>query len=380
MRRGRKNKNLWLLGSSSFFNDIGSEMITPLLPLYMSQIGGGGIAVGLLSGMREGVSSMVRLLGGWLSDRNGKRKPWIFLGYLISSILKIFLFFSNSWQTVVSIVSFERLGKLRDAPRDAILATSTKNRGRGFGIHQMMDTAGAIFGILILMILFSKYNLEYKSIFLIGGIIALLSIIPIFFVKEKKYKKDKEGIIKSVKNIDKKLFYFITVSSIFTLGNFGLYMFLVLLANDITGSMIKTLLLVLVFNLLFSLFSVYFGNLSDKIGRKKVLLIGYSLFILVCIASLFAKSYIILICIFASYGLVNAITSADQRAYVADLSGKNKGTSIGFFNMMIGLVNIPAGIIAGIFWNISPKAMFSYLSIVSILALFLLTFVKEKRD
>ncbi|MEK6818451.1 MAG: MFS transporter [Nanoarchaeota archaeon] len=373
-KRGRKN--ILLFGGSSFFNDVGSEMITPLLPFYVTQLGGGGVAVGLLSGLREGLSSIAKLIGGFLSDREGKRKPVIFLGYLISSLLKLLLFFTNSWQQVLAVISFERIGKTRDAPRDAVIAISTKKKGNGFGIHQMMDSMGAIVGISILILLFWKLNLDYKTIFIIAGLIASLSLIPLFFVKEPKYEKNKENIFKSIKGIDRRLKYFIFVSCIFTLGNFGLYMFLVLLAKEITGSVFASLFFVLIFNLFFSLFSVYFGNMSDRIGRKKVLILGYTLFILVCVQAIFIRGEVFLALIFASYGLVNAITSADQRAFVADLSGKNKGTAIGFYNMVVGLVNIPAGIIAGIFWNMGSGVMFVYLSVVALVSLILLLFVK----
>src|SRR3989304_2575304 len=148
MKKGGKidskngNKNIWLLSSSSLLNDIGSDMLTPILPFFVTAMGGGGVAVGALAGLREGLSSIFKLLGGWYSDKIGKRMPFVFLGYALSVIFRFLLSLATSWQLILGFVSLERLGKLRDAPRDAIISESTKKTGRGFGINQMMDTTG----------------------------------------------------------------------------------------------------------------------------------------------------------------------------------------------------------------------------------------------
>ena len=181
MRKG--DKNIFLLGGSSFLNDIGSEMITPILPFLIVSLGGAGLAVGLISGLREGLSSLIKLFGGWFSDRTGKRRSFVFFGYLISVIFRLLLAFANSWHYIVTLVSLERLGKVRDAPRDAIIADTTKRRGRGFGIHQMMDTSGAIFGSLIVLLLFWKLQWSFSSIIIAAATISAFSLIPLFFIK-----------------------------------------------------------------------------------------------------------------------------------------------------------------------------------------------------
>jgi len=380
MDKKQRHKNIYLLGGSSFFNDVGSEMITPILPFYIIALGGTGIAIGALSGLREGLSSLFKIFGGWLSDAKGKRKIFVFLGYLFSAISKFLLFLANSWQAILAFVSLERFGKLRDPPRDAIIAESTHHRGKWFGIHQMMDSSGGIVGAILVLILFWKLNMNFKTIILIAALITAVSLIPLIFLKEKKIKATKRSLLKGIKRLNKKLKYFIFVVSVFTLGNFGLYMFMLLLAKQITNSTVIPIALYILFNLCYAIFVIPFGKWSDKIGRKKVLIIGYVLFFGIALFLLSCKSLISLIILFAVYGLVYAITYSNSKALASDLSGDMKGTAMGLFHSVIGVVNIPAGIIAGILWDISMKTMFLYISAAALVSIILLLFVKEDSE
>jgi len=353
-------------------------MITPILPFYITALGGGGIAVGLVSGLREGLASLFKFFGGWISDKTKKRLPFVFFGYLFSIVARFLLIMANAWQTIVAFISFERFGKLRDPPRDAVIADSTKQRGKGFGLHQSMDSLGGVVGTLLAILLFWKFGFEFKSIILVAAIVSMFALLPLFFVKEPHQKTTKGIKLKGAKDLHAKLKYFIFVASVFTLANFGMYMFLLLRAREITGSIIVALFLYVLFTLAYSMFAIPFGALSDKIGRKKVLLLGYSLFVFVSLGFVYSSSVLSLLFLFLSYGLVYAITQSNQRALVSDLANPDKkGTAFGLYESIIGLVNIPAGLIAGLLWNISPSVMFGYVAVVAIIAIGLLIFVRE---
>lgn len=354
-------------------------MMTPILPFYITALGGTGLAVGLISGFREGLASILRFFGGWLSDRAGKRGVFVFIGYFLSVIFRFMISIVNSWQGIVAFVGLERVGKLRDAPRDALITESVKRkRGRAFGIHEMLDRAGAVIGTLLVILLFWKLNLNIKFIIIIASVMSIFSLFPIFFLKEPKTKRIKKTLFSSIKNLDKSLKYFIFVSSVFTFGNFGLYLLLILKAQQLSGNVLLPLILFTVFELISSVFSNVSGRLSDKMGRKRIIMFGYILFFALCLGFLFLQNLIFFSILFSLYGIVYGATQATQRAYVSDVSGKEKGTAFGFFNCIVGIANIAGGLIAGILWDVSYNTMFIYLSAVAFVSIIFLIFVKKR--
>ena len=364
-------KNILLLGTVSFLNDIASKIILPILPLFIKSIGGGGMAVGIISGLGESIASLFKMLAGFLSDKYGKRKPFVFGGYTISAISKLFFAFASSWPQVLLLRSLERLGKgIRSAPRDAILAaSSTKTkRGKSFGIHRAMDSGGAVLGAIIAFVLFWYLDFDFRKIFLVAGIFAFLSLIPLIFVKEKKQKPKEISLKIGLKKLPKNLRIFIIIATLFALGNFS-YMFFVLKSQTYFSGKFATgipILLYILYNTSYTLFAVPAGVLSDKIGRKKVLFLGYALFGLVCLGFIFAKSTGMFVLLFIVFGLNYALVNANQRAYVSDLAEESiRGTALGTFHMAISLASLPAGIIAGFLFDLNPTFPFIYGALIS---------------
>jgi MFS family permease len=269
----------------------------------------------------------------------------------------------------------ERIGKgLRTAPRDAIIAdyTDKEVRGRAFGLHRTLDTGGAIVGSTLALILFWFMELEFSTIIFIGAIIAFLALIPLYPVKEKKDKPKETNLKISLTALPDSLRFFIVIACLFSLGNFT-YMFYILRAEQLfTGRLAfaAPILLYIWFNIIFAAFSTPSGILSDKIGRRSVLLIGYFLFGLTTLLFALPLSLISLIILFALYGLVFALIEGNQRALVSDLAPKKlRGTSLGTFHTAIGLASLPSGLVAGTLWQfVGPSATFFFGSVCGFLA------------
>jgi len=389
--------NILLLGVVSFLNDLSSEMIIPIFPLFITALGGAGLIlgfvsiVGLIGGLQDSISSILKVLSGYWSDKIGRRKIFVSSGYLTSAGFKLLLSLSTIWLHILVFSSFERVGKgLRTAPRDAIIADSMPEaRGKGFGIHRALDTSGAIAGsvlVLLLLLLFWReleqiaYQIAfYKSIILIAAIIAFFSLVPLYFVKEGKREPQKIRLRISLKELPKRLKLFIKVAALFAVANFT-YMFFILKAWDAfmpimpeKESIAIVILLYVLFNSFYALLAIPFGTLSDRIGRRKVLISGYFLFSVTCLGFTFFDSLAAFLVLFPLYGVVYAMVDGNQRAFVSDLSTEElRATALGTFHTMIGLVALPASLTAGFLWQaINPNATFIYGSVISIIAVIL---------
>jgi len=369
--------NVLLLGIVSFLNDLSSEMIIPILPMFITALGGAGLVVGLIGGLRDATSSILKVLCGFLSDRTGKRKVFVFSGYLTSSAFKLLLAFSRTWQHVLIFTGLERVGKgLRTAARDAIIADSMpKKRGKGFGIHRAFDTSGAIAGAIVVLLAFWFWGLGFKAIILFAAAISFLSLIPLYFVREEKKAPQDVALKISLSKLPKPLKLFIPISCIFAAGNFS-YMFFILRAQQFfTGklSIAAPLFLYVLFNIFYAVLAVPAGILSDRIGRKKVIIFGYLLFSLTSLGFAFSDSLTAFIVLFALYGIVHSIIDGNQRALVSDLSSEElRATALGTFHTAVGLAALPANLIAGFLWqNVTPTMTFVYGSAVSAVSVIL---------
>ncbi len=361
------SRNVILLGIVSFLTDISSEIIFPILPMFIASLGGAGLIIGLIGGLSDSVSAILKVVSGYWSDRIGKRKPFVFFGYGLSSFSKILLSFSTTWHYAVVLVSLERVGKgLRDAPRDAILAQSSENhRGRAFGFHRAMDTTGAIIGSALSFVLFYYIGLSFGTIIFAAGIIGFFSLIPVSFVKEKDNPPVKTSLKLSLKALPGDFRMFVAIASIFALGNFT-YMFFILKAqgafSDPKMAVALPLLLYVWFNIVYAAFSMPVGNLSDRIGRKKILIAGYGLFTLTCVGFAFSNSLVTFIIFFALYGVAYSLIDATQRAFASDLIPENiRGTGLGTFHTAIGLAALPASLIAGGLWEYDPTGGLTFI-------------------
>ena len=371
----QNQKNVWWLGVVSFFNDTASDMILSVLPLFIKEIGGAGIAIGIIEGLGESIASLFKMLSGFFSDKLGKRKPFVFFGYGLSSFCKFLFTFAKVWPQVLVLRSFERLGKgVRSAPRDAILAASTdkKTRGKWFGIHRAMDSGGSVLGAVVAFVLFWSFKFSFRNIFFMAGIISFVSLIPLLFVKEKYVEQKTMTLKVGLKSLPIPLRFFIAIATLFALGNFS-YMFFILKSQPyFTGRLADgiPIILYIIYNTSYTLFAVPSGMLSDKIGRKTVLFMGYGLFGLVCLGFIFAQSLWFFIILFLFFGLNYALVDSNERAFVSDLAPESiRGTALGTFHMLIGLVALPGGLIAGYLWDLHIIYTFVFGAIISLLVL-----------
>jgi len=370
-------RNVLLLGLVSFINDTASKIIIPLLPLFIAHQGGNGLAIGLIAGLSDSVASLMKLLAGYWSDRFAHRMPFVFGGYLIASFSKLLLAFSTSWPQTLVLRIGERLGKgIRSAPRDALLASATKQRtrGKGFGIHRAMDSGGALFGTLLVFGLYWFLNLEFEAIFLIAGVISFVSLIPLFWVRETRGKINHQLKL-HLGGLHPTLKRFMLIAFTYALANFS-YMFFILRAQGAfegRQAVAIPLLLYALFQLSSTLFAIPAGVLSDRVGRQRVLIVGYALFTLLCMGFLYTESLWQLLLLFLLYGLNFAFVEATERAYVADLAGQEeRGTALGAYHMATSLAALPAGLLAGWLWDIDPLYTFATGALLSFAAVAML--------
>lgn len=373
--------NIILLGLASLLMDISGEIITAVLPLFLTSLGAGTIIIGLVGGLSDAGISVFKVLSGYWSDKYGKRKPFVVFGYAFSSLLRFFIAISTTWPLVLVFRPLERLGKgIRDPPRDALMAetTSKKVHGKVFGFHQALDNIGGIIGAVLAFLFIGYIGLNFNASIFIAAIIAFTSLIPLLFVKEIIKQRKKITLRVGIKNLSPRFKKFLGIVTIFALANFS-YMFFLLKAQQVFNSYPITILLYLFYIVPYAIFTIPGGMLSDKIGRKNALMIGYAIFVLAFIGFATLSSTLIqFMLLFAIYGIGYAFVEPNQRAFASDLASKELGTALGTFYMAIGLAALPAGLIAGSLWRfISPNATFFFGAAVAFVALMALIFAKS---
>jgi len=372
-------------------------MVYPLIPLYLvGTFGATHVLVGIIEGIAESLASLLKIYSGYLTDRFQKKKVIAFSGYAAGLIYKFALLFAGSWIGILGARVLDRLGKgIRTAPRDVLVSESAdkNNMGKAFGLHKALDMLGAALGILVVYLIMksSDGNYDYKRFFAYSMIPAAIGLILFIFVKEKKrsvtaengtpaIKEPHQPFWKNINKIDGQLKLYLLVVFIFTLGNSS-KAFMILKASDAGFNQVNVILLFLIYHIVAALLSVPAGKLSDKIGRKNLLVPGYLTFALCYTGFAFATTTPAMIALFALYGIYTAMIAGVERAFVAEIApGELKGTMLGLHSTVAGIALLPASVIAGVLWNTFGAAVpFIFGACLSLLAAVLLIFFMKTR-
>jgi MFS family permease len=393
------NPNIFFLGLVSFLTDVSSEMIFTILPLFLANVlGAAAVVIGFIEGVAESTASLLKFFSGWLSDRIGQRKSLAFIGYLLSTLAKPFMYIATTWGLVLGVRFADRFGKgVRTAPRDALVAdsVSAEQRGRAFGFHRAMDTSGAALGLVAaaaVVFWLQKGALElnrgtYQWLVLIGIIPAVLSLFIFFFIREARKNSStqscSECLPKSSQNtktgFDNRFKLFLGIMFLFTLGNSS-DAFLILRAQNLGNPVLYIILMLILFNVVYATVSTPAGILSDKLGRRRIIVLGWLVYGVTYLGFAVASTSWQIWLLFALYGIYYGLAEGVARAFVADLVPEDRcGTAYGIFHGVVGITLLPASIIAGWLWQaISPAAPFYFGAGLALLAMVgLLALVRE---
>ncbi len=351
--------NVVVLGVVSLFTDISSEMILPILPFFLIQVlGANALIVGIEEGFSDSVVSFMKIFSGRFSDAAGKRKRFVGAGYALSTLMKVLFPFARSWPEFLGMRIVERTGKgVRDAPRDALLTESTpaETRGKAFGFHRSMDTTGAIAGPIVTLVLLATIAAspvipDYRLILLLAAIPAVISVFIVFLVREPvRQPSPTQPLRVTFRGIPRPLLAFIGIASIFSFADFS-YAFLLLRAGMTYGTT-EAILLYVVYNIVYAAHAFPAGILSDRVGRKPVVLTGYIAFIAMATLLVFSNLLAVLVLAFVLYGLSYGMAEGTQRALVADFAPPDiKATVLGAYHTCVGAVKLASGVVAGLLW------------------------------
>jgi MFS family permease len=391
-------RNVWAVSLTSFFMDVSSEMVINILPLFLADVLGVQTSIiGLIEGFAEATASILKLFSGWLSDKLGERKWLAVIGYGFSAVSKPFFYIASSWELILGVRWADRVGKgIRTAPRDALVADSvTKEmRGLAFGFHRAADTAGAFLGILIALVvvwLAQKNTLllskpTFQTIVLISLLPAVLAVLSLAIgAKDVPVTSQRERPKFSLRSMGKPFEVFLVIVGLFTLGNSS-DAFLVLRAQNLGISVVGILAMLVMFNLIYTLIATPAGSLSDRIGRRKLIIGGWLVYALIYLGFGFAQTGWQVWALYAVYGLYYGMAFGTANALVADLVPANlRGTAYGTYNAVIGLLAFPASFIAGLLWQgigswhgFGPSAPFLFGGTLALIAAALMAFWMPK--
>lgn len=371
------HRNNLFIGLTSFFTDTSSKMVYSVMPLFLMSIGASKTSISLIEGIAESTASLLKAFSGIWSDKIGKNKPFMIIGYAITAIVTPIYSFAVAPVHILVLRFIERVGKgIRTAPRDSLISTSAQkgNVGLNFGFQKVMDNSGAILGPLVAFLFLSVFPLNYTNIFLWATIPAVLGVLSVvIFVKEDHAKTNTMHPHISLSQLPKRFYFFLFIIFVFTMGNSADALLLVKTSE--TGIEQKYVPFVyMLFNMVSVILALPIGKLSDKIGRERLITVGFFVYAITYFMFGQFNSLSIFMFLFVLYGLYSALVDTAQKALVSDLVGKDlKGTGYGIYHAVLGITLLPASLIAGIMYdNINSKAPFYFGSAMALLATLLM--------
>lgn len=366
-------KNIFFTGLTSFFTDVSVKMVYSVMPLFLLSLGASKTTISLIEGIAESTASLLKAVSGYWSDKIGKNKPFMIIGYGITALITPIYAFVGAPIQVLYLRFIERVGKgIRTAPRDSLISNSIRKNeaGKNFGFHKAMDNSGAIIGPLIAFLLLYFFPLNFTNIFLLSTIPAIIGVLTIiFFIKEIKAEKKKEMPSFRIKQLPRKFYFFLVIIFVFTLGNSADALLLVKTKETgINQAFIP--FVYMIFNAVSVFLAIPVGKLSDRIGREKLIILGFFVYALVYYLFGRFNSLSIFVFLFVLYGFYSALTDTGQKALISDIVSKDlKGTGFGIYHAVLGITLLPASLIAGLLYdNVNANAPFYFGSAMALLA------------
>jgi MFS family permease len=380
------NRNIFFTGLTSFLTDTSVKMVYSVMPMFLMSIGASKTGLALIEGIAESTSALVKVLSGFWSDKTGRNKPFMLAGYGLSALIIPLYTFVVSPTHVLILRFIERFGKgIRTAPRDSLIAGSIPDgeSGRSFGLQKAMDNSGAIVGPLIAFAMLSLVPGNYRMIFFVAGLPALLAILVLILgIKEARKNRHELFVKFHFKDFPAKYYFFLIIVFFFTLGN-STDALLMIKANDVGIKVALIPLVYMVTNVISVFASIPVGSLADRVGKEKILIAGFLIYAIVYFGFGVTTSMRAIIALFALYGLYSAATDGIQKAFISDMIDNNKkGTGLGIYNALLGVTLLPASLIAGFLYDKVNSSVPFYFGAATALVsaiLMLIFFLKYKR-
>jgi MFS family permease len=362
----RLSRNSFLLAAASLFADISTEMLYPVLPVFLTQtLKASGSIVGLVDGFAQAAQNIVQGFSGALSDKLQRRKPIAIVGYFLAAIAKPLMGLATVWPELFGARLLDRVGAgTRSAPRDALIASSVdeENRGRAFGLEGVGDNAGAFLGPLLAALLLYAAHVDLRTIFYLAVVPGLLALLMVLLVKERRVLfSAKSKIDISLGRFPKEYWRYLLATALFGIGNSS-NAFLILRTQDIGASLEMTILIYAGFNLVAALISYPAGSLSDQWGRRNLLLASFVIFLIAYLGFALTQNILVIAGLFVFYGVFQGIFRAVGKAFASDfVADKLRASAVGWYSTSVGLLDLVASVVAGLLWDrIGHVAVFYY--------------------